>query len=90
MLFVTILVALPAAYAISRYRFTGDRHVFLLLIAFRITPPVVLDLAGFHSVCQGRTGELAGWHCAGALCFQYPHCDLDSGKFHFRRTEGTG
>lgn len=44
---ITILVALPAAYAISRYRFAGDRHVFLLLIAFRITPPVVLTLPVF-------------------------------------------
>jgi glycerol transport system permease protein len=44
---ITIMVALPAAYAISRYRFTGDKHVFLLLIAFRITPPVVLTLPVF-------------------------------------------
>lgn len=44
---ITIMVALPAAYAISRYHFTGDRHVFLLLIAFRITPPVVLTLPVF-------------------------------------------
>jgi glycerol transport system permease protein len=44
---ITIAVALPAAYGISRYRFTGDRHVFLLLIAFRITPPVVLTLPVF-------------------------------------------
>lgn len=41
------MVALPAAYAISRYRFTGDRHLFLLLIAFRITPPVILTLPVF-------------------------------------------
>ncbi len=44
---ITMAVALPAAYAVSRYRFTGDRHVFLLLIAFRITPPVVLTLPVF-------------------------------------------
>ncbi len=44
---ITILVALPAAYALSRYRFTGDKHIFLLLIAFRITPPVVLTLPVF-------------------------------------------
>ena len=44
---VTILVALPAANGISRFSFTGDRHVFLMLIAFRITPPVVLTLPVF-------------------------------------------
>jgi len=43
----TIIVAIPAAYAISRYRFTGDKHIFLLLIAFRITPPVILTLPVF-------------------------------------------
>jgi glycerol transport system permease protein len=44
---ITLLVAVPAAYAIARYKFTGDRHLFLLLIAFRITPPVVLTLPVF-------------------------------------------
>jgi glycerol transport system permease protein len=44
---LTLIVALPAAYALSRYRFVGDRHVFLLLLAFRITPPVVLSLPIF-------------------------------------------
>ncbi|WP_420410113.1 carbohydrate ABC transporter permease [Hoeflea sp.] len=44
---VTLLVAVPAAYAMARYRFVGDRHLLLLLIAFRITPPVVLTLPVF-------------------------------------------
>src|SRR5262245_15901559 len=29
---VSILVALPAAYAFSRYRFTGDSHLFFWLL----------------------------------------------------------
>lgn len=45
---ITIPVALPAAYAFSRYRFLGDQHLFLALIAFRITPPVVLSLPLFQ------------------------------------------
>lgn len=44
---ITLLVSLPAAYALSRYQFVGDRHVMLLLLAFRITPPVVLSLPVF-------------------------------------------
>ncbi|MGH1366979.1 MAG: carbohydrate ABC transporter permease [Maritimibacter sp.] len=40
-------VGLPAAYAISRFSFVGDRHVMLMLLAFRITPPVVLSLPVF-------------------------------------------
>ena len=42
-----IAVGLPAAYAFSRYRFVGDRHFFFLLLAFRVTPPVVLSLPVF-------------------------------------------
>jgi len=44
---LTLVVALPGAYALSRYRFVGDRHVLFLLLAFRITPPVVLSLPVF-------------------------------------------
>ena len=44
---LTLLVALPAAYAVSRHRFVGDKHLLLLLLAFRITPPVVLSLPIF-------------------------------------------
>lgn len=42
-----LAVGLPAAYAYSRYSFTGDRHVFFLLLVFRLTPPVVLSLPIF-------------------------------------------
>lgn len=44
----TIPVALPAAYAFSRYRFVGDKHLFLAFIAFRITPPIVLSMPIFQ------------------------------------------
>ena len=42
-----IAVALPAAYALARYRFVGDRHFLLLILVFRVTPPVVLSLPIF-------------------------------------------
>jgi glycerol transport system permease protein len=42
-----IAVGLPAAYALARYRFTGDRHFLLLMLVFRVTPPVVLSLPIF-------------------------------------------
>ncbi|MFO1150911.1 MAG: carbohydrate ABC transporter permease [Alsobacter sp.] len=47
-----LLAGLPAAYAFARYRFLGDRHVFLMLLAFRITPPVVLSLPLFIVFAQ--------------------------------------
>ena len=40
-------VALPAAYALARYRFLGDRHFLLVILVFRVTPPVVLSLPIF-------------------------------------------
>ncbi len=49
---VTLLVALPAAYALSRHSFVGDRHLLLLLLTFRITPPVVLSLPVFLLFAQ--------------------------------------
>lgn len=42
-----LVVALPAAYALARYRFVGDRHFLLLILVFRVTPPVVLSLPIF-------------------------------------------
>lgn len=44
---LTLLVALPAAYAISRFPFRGKRAFFITLLAFRVTPPVVLSLPVF-------------------------------------------
>jgi glycerol transport system permease protein len=40
-------IGLPAAYALARYRFTGDRHFLLAILVFRVTPPVVLSLPIF-------------------------------------------
>ena len=42
-----ITLALPAAYAFSRYRFRGAQAAFFTLLAFRVTPPVVLSLPIF-------------------------------------------
>lgn len=42
-----IAVALPAAYALARYHFLGDRHFLLAILVFRVTPPVVLSLPIF-------------------------------------------
>jgi glycerol transport system permease protein len=45
-----ITIGLPAAYALARYRFVGDRHFLLFLLVFRLTPPVVLSLPDRKSV----------------------------------------
>jgi glycerol transport system permease protein len=45
---ISITVALPAAYAFSRYRFLGDKHVFFWLLTNRMTPPAVFLLPFFQ------------------------------------------
>lgn len=45
---LSILVALPAAYAFSRYRFLGDKHVFFWLLTNRMSPPAVFVLPFFQ------------------------------------------
>ena len=45
---ISLLVALPAAYAFSRYSFLGDKHVFFWLLTNRMTPPAVFLLPFFQ------------------------------------------
>ena len=40
----SVLVALPAAYAFSRYRFLGDKHMFFWLLTNLMSPPAVFLL----------------------------------------------
>src|SRR5690606_25661070 len=40
--------ALPAAYAFSRYRFFGDKHLFFWLLTNRMAPPAVFVLPFFQ------------------------------------------
>jgi glycerol transport system permease protein len=47
-----LVAGVPAAYALSRHRFVGDRHFLFLLLAFRVTPPVVLSLPVFILFAQ--------------------------------------
>ena len=57
---ISLTVALPAAYAFSRYRFLGDKHVFFWLLTNRMTPPAVFLLPFFpkDALCYvaGLTG----------------------------------
>jgi glycerol transport system permease protein len=45
---ISLLVALPAAYAFSRYRFMGDKHVFFWLLTNKMAPPAVFLLPFFQ------------------------------------------
>jgi glycerol transport system permease protein len=45
---ITLTVALPAAYAFSRYKFVGDKHLFFWLLSNRMAPPAVFLLPFFQ------------------------------------------
>jgi glycerol transport system permease protein len=45
---LSLVVALPAAYAFSRYRFLGDKHLFFWLLSNRMAPPAVFVLPFFQ------------------------------------------
>ena len=45
---ISITVALPAAYAFSRYNFMGDKHLFFWLLTNRMSPPAVFALPFFQ------------------------------------------
>jgi len=48
---ISLVVAVPAAYAFSRYSFLGDKHLFFWFLASRMTPPatVAIPLFQFYS-----------------------------------------
>ncbi|MFD1343381.1 carbohydrate ABC transporter permease [Litorisediminicola beolgyonensis] len=45
---ISLAVALPAAYAFSRYHFMGDKHLFFWLLTNRMAPPAVFALPFFQ------------------------------------------
>jgi glycerol transport system permease protein len=45
---ICLTVALPAAYAFSRYRFLGDKHLFFWLLTNRMAPAAVFLLPVFQ------------------------------------------
>ncbi|MCF6267078.1 MAG: carbohydrate ABC transporter permease [Desulfuromusa sp.] len=45
---ISLLTALPAAYAFSRYSFLGDKHLFFWLLTNRMAPPAVFLLPFFQ------------------------------------------
>jgi glycerol transport system permease protein len=45
---ISVAAALPAAYAFSRYRFLGDKHLFFWLLSNRMAPAAVYALPFFN------------------------------------------
>lgn len=64
---ISVAAALPAAYAFSRYRFLGDKHLFFWLLTNRMAPPAVFALPFFQLY---SAFDLIDTHIAVALA----HC----------------
>ncbi|MDM8537458.1 carbohydrate ABC transporter permease [Desulfobacterales bacterium HSG17] len=64
---ISLVTALPAAYAFSRYRFIGDKHIFFWLLTNRMAPPAVFLLPFFQLY---STFGLIDTHIAVAMA----HC----------------
>jgi len=64
---ISVSAALPAAYAFSRYKFLGDKHLFFWLLTNRMAPPAVFALPFFQLY---SAIELFDTHIAVALS----HC----------------
>ncbi|MCP5426584.1 MAG: carbohydrate ABC transporter permease [Gammaproteobacteria bacterium] len=64
---ISLLAALPAAYAFSRYSFIGDKHMFFWLLTNRMAPPAVFLLPFFQLY---STFGLIDTHIAVAIA----HC----------------
>ena len=49
---ISVTIALPAAYAFSRYRFLGDKHLFFWLLSNLMAPPAVYAMPFFNLYSQ--------------------------------------
>jgi glycerol transport system permease protein len=74
---LSITVALPAAYAFSRYRFLGDKHLFFWLLSNRMAPAAVFALPFFQ--LYSAVG-LFDTHIAVALATASSTCRWQSGS----------
>lgn len=45
---ISVVLALPAAYAFSRFRFVGDKHLFFWLLSNLMAPPAVYAMPFFN------------------------------------------
>ena len=85
---ISVAVALPAAYAFSRYRFLGDKHLFFWLLTNRMAPPAVFALPFFQLY---SAFGLIDTHIAVALAhclFNVPLAVWILEGFMSRRAEG--
>ena len=83
---LSVAVALPAAYAFSRYSFIGDKHLFFWLLTNRMTPPAVFLLPVLSALYGDRPHGYAHRGRARAHGVQRAARGVDPRGLHVRRT----
>ena len=79
-----LIAGLPAAYGLARFTFLGDRHFLMFLLAFRVTPPVVLSLPIFILFARsGLVNSPIGIACSTCQ-LQFGYLKASSQPFHGR------
>ena len=86
---ISVAAALPAAYAFSRYRFVGDKHLFFWLFTNRMAPAAVFALPFLQLYSAVGLFDTHIARGPGALPVQHSARGLDPGGLHVRRAEGT-
>ena len=79
---ISVAVALPAAYAFSRYRFLGDKHLFFWLLTNRMAPPAVFAAAVLPALLGVRPLRHPHRRGARALPVQRPARGVDPRGLH--------
>ena len=85
---ISVTAALPAAYAFSRYRFVGDKHLFFWLFTNRMAPGRRLRAALPPALLRHRPLRHLHRRRARPLPLQHPARGLDPRGLHVRRAQG--
>ena len=87
---ISVCVALPAAYAFSRYRFLGDKQLFFWLLDQPHGPGRRIRLAVLPALFGRRAVRHASRGRARPLPVQHSACGLDPRRLHGRCPQRAG
>ena len=79
---LSVSAALPAAYAFSRYKFLGDKHLFFWLLTNRMAPPAVFALP-FFQFYSTKWRCLVHNYSYGCLALDFSSCSFILRRFKF-------
>ena len=87
---LSVSVALPAAYAFSRYHFLGDKHLFFWLLSNRMAPAGGFRAAISSALFSRRAIRHAHRCRPRPYIVQHSLGGVDSRGIHVGSAEGTG